>query len=329
MKLRFWGATGSIPAPLTGSDVRRKICKALQLASGRAFSEDSEILAFIDHELPFEVASSYGGNTSCVEIESSRKDTVILLDGGSGLQEYSDRYVRGGKAESPKTFHIFVSHLHWDHVQGFPFFKPAYLPGNRIIIYGIHKEIEQIFEYQMKPPWFPVTPKALRAEIEYVHHQPGDTLEVDGLTVKTWEQNHPGKSCGYRFEKDGKSFVYATDCEHTEAAYREDYAYLRHIHQADLLVFDAPYNLHDATFNKVNWGHSSNIMGVELASRAKVQHLVLFHHEPSNNDENLSEFLFSTRSYNDIFHAETNPGKDKPQYPKKISLAFDGMTIEI
>lgn len=329
MKLRFWGTTGSIPAPIGGPDVRRKILKALRAASGRAFASDAEILAFIDDELPFEVRSTYGGNTSCLEIADEDEDTVVLLDGGSGIREYSEHYARSGQSEKPKTFHIFISHLHWDHVIGFPFFKPAYLPGNTIRVYGIHPEIEQIFDYQMKPPWFPVTDKVLQADIRFLVHQPGDSLQVNGLTVKTWEQNHPGKSCGYRFEKNGRTCVYATDCEHTEAAYREDYAYLDHIREADVLIFDAPYNLHDATFNKVNWGHSSNIMGVELAARAGVDHLVLFHHEPSNNDENLSDFLNSTRSYSDIFYAESTPNRDRPQFPKKISLAYDGMVLDV
>lgn len=329
MKLKFWGTCGSLPAPIEGAAVRNKIFRALQMAAGKRLESDSAILRFIDEELPFEVSQTYGGNTSCVEIALPDSDTVFLLDGGSGLREYSEHYIASGKANTKRTFHIFMSHLHWDHIQGFPFFTPAFLPGNKVIVHSMHPEAEEIFTYQMKGPWFPVTVDSMKSTIEFCPHQPGDTLEIEGLSISTREQMHPGKSCGYRFEFDDSVFVYSTDSEHNEKAYSDDYDYLEFIREADLLVFDAQYNLHDATFNKVNWGHSSNIMGVELASRAKVKHLVIFHHEPSNSDEDLSEFLFSTRSYCDIYYSETDPGKEKVRYPEKISLAFDGMKLEV
>jgi len=329
MKLLFWGTSGSIPAPITGAEVRKKIFRALQAASGRAFGTDAEIQQFIDEELPFEVSHTYGRNTSCVQIEGEDDgNSIYLLDGGSGIREYSDQLIASGVADTPRTYHIFISHLHWDHVHGFPFFAPAYRPGNKIIFYGIHPEIEEIFSYQMKPPWFPITPDALHAEIRFQVHQPGETLHVDDFVIKTREQNHPGKSCGYRFERDGKIFVYSTDSEHNEHAYRKDYDYLDFIRNADILIFDAQYDLHQATNNKAHWGHSSNIMGVELAARSLVKHLVIFHHEPSNKDDDLGEFLQSTRSFSDIYYAETNPKKQCPQFPEKISLAFDGMQLE-
>lgn len=329
MKLNFWGTCGSLPAPIDGASVRTKIFKALQLAAGKKMESDADIFHFIDNELPFEVAQTYGGNTSCVELSHKETDTVYLLDAGSGLREYAEHYIASGKANTKRTFHIFMSHLHWDHIHGFPFFTPAFLPGNKIIIHGIHPEIEEILSYQMLPPWFPITPDAMQSEIEFQLHQPGDTLHVDDFVIKTRELNHPGRSCGYRFEWNGQVMVYATDAEHDENAYREDYDYVDFIQDADLLIFDAQYNLHDATFNKVNWGHSSNIMGVELASRGKVKHLVIVHHEPSNSDEDLSEFLHSTRSYRDIYYSEVDPNKKNPCYPNKISLAFDGMKLDI
>ncbi len=329
MKLNFWGTCGSLPAPIDGAAVRNKIFRALQFARGKNLQSDAEILEFIDAELPFEVAQTYGGNTSCVEVSVNGSDDVYLLDAGSGLREYAENYISSGRASTKRVFHFFMSHLHWDHVQGFPFFTPAFIPGNRIVIYGIHPEIKQILEHQMRPPWFPVTTEAIKSQLEFRLHQPGETINLNGVTIKTREQLHPGKSCGYRFEADGHSFVYSTDSEHDENAYRGDYDFIDFIQDTDLLIFDAQYNLHDATFNKVNWGHSSNIMGVELASRGKVKHLVIFHHEPSNRDENLSEFLFSTRSYGDIFYSETDPDRKNACYPEKISLAFDGMKLEI
>jgi phosphoribosyl 1,2-cyclic phosphodiesterase len=264
-----------------------------------------------------------------VEFSTNGSDDVYILDAGSGLREYAEHYIASGKANTKRTFHFFMSHLHWDHIQGFPFFTPAFLPGNKLIVYGIHPELEAIFDYQMRPPWFPVTSNVLKSEIEFRQHQPGESFEINGLSIRTREQMHPGKSCGYRFDFEDRSMVYSTDSEHDERAYHDDYDFVDFISGADLLIFDAQYNLHDATFNKVNWGHSSNIMGVELASRGEVKHLVIFHHEPSNSDENLSEFLFSTRSYSDIYYSETDPERKKARFPEKISLAFDGMKLEV
>lgn len=328
MKIHFWGASGSIPSPLSAEEVRRKLFEALKRAKGHPLQSESDILRFIDNELPFSVSGTYGGNTSCVEIQSDQKET-ILLDAGSGLRDFSDAYMHSGRGHQPRVFHIFMSHYHWDHIQGFPFFTPAYIPGNKIIFHVLHDCAEATMRDQMRDPWFPVRYEYLKASIEFVHHIPGQPFECQGFHIRTIEQDHPGVSYGFRFEKDGKSFVYSTDSEHKEAAYRDDYPFIEFFRQADLLVFDAQYTFADATYNKANWGHSSNIMAVDLSARAQVNHLVIFHHEPSSTDESLEEYLFNTRLYADLYYSEADPRKEKPRFPRKISLAFDGMEVKL
>ena len=328
MNLTFWGTCGSLPAPTLAESVRHKIVNALKLAEGRTFNSEEEIEQFVDEELPFAVSGTYGGNTSCVQI-CAGGDDIYLLDAGSGLKEFSDQYMRRDEVNVPRHFHIFMTHLHWDHIQGFPFFAPAYIPGNKITFHGFHPDIETSIRKQMEPPCFPVPFDAMKAEINFVGHILEAPYEVGPFVIRSMDQNHPGNSFGYRFEADGKAVVYSTDSEHKEDAYNDNYRFIEFFKNADVVIFDAQYTLHDATFNKVDWGHSSNIMGVELTSRARAKHLILFHHDPANTDEDLDEYLVSTKTYADIYHSETDPRGKKPRYPQKISLAFDGLKVTI
>lgn len=180
--------------------------------------------------------------------------------------------------------------------------------------------MEETFLRQQESPNFPVPLAFMKADIRFEVLRPGEEYEIAGFRVKTMPQNHPGRSYGYRFEKDGKAIVYSTDSEHKEDANREDYGFLDFFKDADLLIFDAQYDLIDAIHNKENWGHSSNIIGVELSVRAGVKHLCLYHNEPTLDDAKLDKFLEETRRYASLY-AESNP--------LNISLAYDGFVIEI
>ncbi|MGJ3242108.1 MAG: MBL fold metallo-hydrolase [Opitutales bacterium] len=328
MKVTFWGSRGSIPTPTSGHAVREKVFQALKAAVGRSLETDAEINAFINETLPFSVRGHYGGNTSCLEI-SNPGGEIILCDAGSGIREFATRFMTTPRAGKPATFHIFMSHLHWDHIQGFPFFVPAYIPGNRIIFHGFHQKMEEVFRRQMDCPWFPVPFETFQADIEFDVRAPGDTFSVGGFEIDAIEQSHPGVSYGYRFRKAGKRIVYSSDSEHRENAYEDSYPFVEFFKDADLLIFDAQYSLADATFDKANWGHSSNVMGVELSARARAKHLVIFHHEPTNSDETLDKYLFNTRMYADIYFSENRVPKKANRFPREISLAYDGMVVEI
>jgi phosphoribosyl 1,2-cyclic phosphodiesterase len=327
MRVRFWGTRGSLPASYTAEAVKAKISAALKAASGLSLRTDDEIERFLsdglaNKTLPFSTIGSYGSNTSCLQICNPGED-YLLCDAGTGLRDFGNRIVQSaGKGENfeGKTFHIFVSHLHWDHIQGFPFFTPAYVSGNRVCIYGFHKDLKQAFTAQQEYPFFPVPLKSLSADIEFTVLEEGKEYRIAGFTVKGAKQNHPGDSYGYRFEKDGKSVVYSTDSEHKEEAYEKDYALLDFFNDADLLIFDAQYSWLDAITAKENWGHSSNIMAVELSVKSRVKHLCIYHNEPTLDDERLDKFLEDTRGYL-ILYDEA--------HSLKIDLAYDGLEIEV
>jgi phosphoribosyl 1,2-cyclic phosphodiesterase len=321
MHAYFWGTRGSLPASTTAQAIQEKIFKAIKKSLSYSLQTDESIAAFIQKELPFPVRGGYGGNTSCIEIRG--QDEYVLCDAGTGLRDFGNYALqseKSGRSGSSTEFHIFMSHLHWDHTQGFPFFAPAYIPGNHINIYGYHADLKQAFISQQSPPHFPIPLKDMKANLIFHTLEPGKTYDIAGLSVKGIKQNHPGDSYGYRFSKEGKNIVYSTDAEHKREAEEEGYDFLGFFGDADLLIFDAQYTLADAVGVKENWGHSNNLVAVELSTLARVKRLCLFHSEHTYDDETLDRFLDDTRKYSK-FHADA--------YPLEIDLAYDGLEIGV
>jgi len=321
MQVHFWGTRGSLPTSVTAQTIETKIFKAIQASRSHRLETDEAIRAFIRHELPFFIREGYGGNTACVEIIN--RPEYIICDAGTGLRDFGNRYMKArlsGQKTLPNVFNIFISHLHWDHIQGFPFFTPAFVPGNRINIYGHHAALQQTFVNQQNEPCFPVPLQAMRADICFHVMEPGRVYDVAGVTVTGIQQNHPGGSYGYCFRKDGKKVVYSTDSEHLEGAQDDAYRFIDFFKKADLLIFDAQYSFLDAVDTKENWGHSSNLMGVELAVRAGVRRLCLFHNEHTLDDEALDQFLSDTRKYLKILDGASD---------LEIHLAYDDLVFAI
>ena len=317
-RIRFWGTRGSLPVALTAAGVRRKLIAALRDASGRTFGSDEEIASYVD-SLPSDVAGTFGGHTSCVEIENGTPEYVIC-DLGSGLRPFGQAAIARHGPNVPQTYHLFVSHVHWDHIMGLPFFGPAYIPGNRLVFYGAHRELEAALRRQMEPPSFPVDFSIFNATIEFVYLEPEKTHDVAGMQVTVKHQRHAGDSYGYRFERNGRVVVYSTDSEHVFTEPDESASFARFFRDADVVVFDAMYSLAEAISVKADWGHSSNIVGVELCQLAGARHLCLYHHEPALDDAALARMLEETRRYEEI----TRTGE-----PLRISSAYDGLELTL
>jgi phosphoribosyl 1,2-cyclic phosphodiesterase len=316
--VRFWGTRGSLPVALTAAGVRKKVLTALRGASGRTFSSDSALEAYVDG-LGIVVSGTYGGHSPCVEIETGGSE-YVLCDLGTGVRPFGQGVLARHGAASPQSYHVFMSHVHWDHIMGFPLFTPAYIPGNRIRIYGGHAILEEAIRRQHAAPSFPVDFAALGASIEFIQLEPGKVHEVAGLQVQLMLQRHSGDSFGYRFASAGKSVVYSTDSEHALTDPAETERFVDFFRDADLVIFDAMYSLTEAISVKADWGHSSNIVGVELCQMAKARHLCLFHHEPVHSDEAIARILAETRRLEEI--SRSGP-------PLLVSAAYDGMEIAL
>ncbi len=318
MRVRFWGTRGSIPVSLGAAAVVDKIVAALVQATGQRLDTAEKARAFVERELPFELAQTWGGNSSCVELDAGGQE-YVLCDLGSGARVFANQLL-ATRGPSGHRFHVFMSHLHWDHIMGFPFFMPAYIPGNRIHIYGCHPTLEEAFRRQHSAPSFPVDFSRLGAAIEFVRMEPGRSYDIAGFRVRPKLQFHGGDSYGYRFERDGKVIVYSTDSEHKRDHPRETEEFVEFFRDADLVIFDAMYSLADAYSVKEDWGHSSNVVGVELAQLARVKHLCMYHHEPVFDDARLAAVLRETRRLEEI----TREG-----HRVEVSSAYDGMEIVV
>lgn len=241
----------------------------------------------------------YGGNTSCLALEID--DSLFVCDGGTGLRELGLELMK--KPQTERRIHMFFSHPHWDHIQGFPFFIPAYRPNNTIIVYGREQDDTEHFKLisgQMQSDYFPVEFSELVADIRPSFLEE-DTKVLDGVRVSWLKQVHPGGSLAYKFQKNGQTLVYATDneldltiqnkdeVEDNPAAHRKvSQRYLDFIRGADFLIGDGQY-LDKEYPEKVGWGHSRATTLVDAAVEAGVKQLAIFHHDPMHDDETVDE----------------------------------------
>lgn len=276
MKIRFWGVRGSIPCP------------------GPTTVE-------------------YGGNTACIEIRYGDDDKLIIIDAGSGMRALGNYMMQHDLPRGPMKTKIFITHTHWDHIMGFPFFTPIFIPGTKLEIYGPvtyeDEGLDRIVGDQLSYRYFPVKQSELAAEISYFPLKECSMDLGDGISVTTKYLNHPILCLGYRFEFEGKVFctaydtepfrnVFPTDpddpgydeyaAEEGEAAARdENEKILRFFQGVDVLVHDSQYTHEEYLDSKLGWGHSSFEYAINAAHKARVKKLLLFHHDPLRTDKQL------------------------------------------
>jgi phosphoribosyl 1,2-cyclic phosphodiesterase len=318
MLVRIWGSRGSLPVAMTARTLQDKMVKALVAGAARNLDTEEKARAFLG-ELDFSVSHTFGGNSPCVQIDAGGSE-YILCDLGTGARVFGNQVLATDGFAKKNTFHVFMSHPHWDHIMGFPFFTPAYLPGNRICIYGCHAELEQAFRRQHTAPSFPVEFDQLAADIRFIRLEPDQRHEIAGVSVRAMLQQHSGDSYGYRFDHGGKSVVYSTDSEHKPEDLEQAQRFTAFFRDADLVIFDAMYSLADSVSVKADWGHSSNIVGVELCQNAGVKRLCLFHHEPIHSDERIMAVWRETQRLEQL----TRSGK-----PLEVLSAYDGLEIDL
>jgi len=272
MRITFWGVRGSTPAPQPEN-------------------------------------MRYGGNTSCVEVRLG--EAIYIFDCGTGFRVLGQSLSREFK-ESPVSAHIFVSHFHWDHIQGLPFFSPLYdSPESQFCFHGPTRmcSLKNALEDQMNAPYFPVGLAEMQAQQHFYDLDEG-RMQLDGLTLKTLWLNHPQGCMGFRMETKEGVLVYATDNEPGHPVFDDNVRKLAE--GADVLIYDAQYLPDEYEARRRGWGHSHWREAVNIVMESGAKELILFHHDPAHDDECIDNIVKEARNY----------------YPK-VRAASEGMQVEL
>ncbi len=319
MQIKLWGVRGSLPAPLTNREYRQKLFRVLSLASDYGL-EGKEAVSDFMNSLPRELARISGGDTTCVQVTSD-SGKIYILDCGTGIRNLGNVLMRGEFGKGAGEANILLTHNHWDHIQGLPFFKPLYVPGNKLNFYSPYKNQEAMLSRQMEAPHFPASFENTLStkSFNYVDPFSGEPYELEeGLLVDMYPLTHPNGSFGYRFRQGGKTFVFATDAEFTGETLEKQGSDIEFFKNADVLVLDSQYTLEES-FMKIDWGHTSYTMAVNCALRWNVRNLVLTHHEPDYDDRKLFE------NYRMALRHSADSGENS----LRIYLAAEGMSFRL
>jgi phosphoribosyl 1,2-cyclic phosphodiesterase len=256
--LRFWGVRGSVPTPCSSH-------------------------------------LGIGGNTPCMQLvgaadESGEVEDLLIFDAGSGIRALGKEIAA---AQPPAAIHIFLTHFHWDHVQGLPYFRPLFSPGSKIVFHSAHppEELRAVLAGQMRGPYFPLLFEDLPAQMEFRRIGAGPE-RFGPVTVEAFPLHHPQGSVGYRIVHAGRTAVYATDHEHGDAA--SDSRLTAMCKNADVLVYDAQYTPGEYA-TRHGWGHSTWLEATHIAKQAGVRQLAIFHHDPDRGDEAVREIEAEAR----------------------------------
>ena len=316
MRIKFWGVRGSLPSPISSETITQKIIKALLGADGVDLASHQAVEEYV-RNLPMHIRGTAGGNTSCVEINA--QGHCLIFDAGSGLRELGLEMMKGPFGRGEGVAHFFISHTHWDHIQGFPYFVPAYIPGNRFYFYSPKKDLRDKFiAQQSSQDMHPIHLDHMASTKEFIILDNG-CVEIGDVQIDSISLYHPGGSSAYRVRHEGKSVIYASDGEYQDLSPVALQPYLDFFSGADALIFDAMYTFAESV-SKEGWGHSTSLIGVDLCVSTGVKRLILFHHEPTYDDARLQDIVDKTNQYYNLVR-----GQD----PVEVMLAMEGQEIEI
>jgi phosphoribosyl 1,2-cyclic phosphodiesterase len=239
----------------------------------------------------------YGGNTPCLEL-TAPGGVRFILDCGTGLRMLGNKWILLN-GDIALEAHILITHYHWDHIQGIPFFHPFYQPQGRFHFYGFQSKplgpdsLRQVFETQLSSPYFPASTSSMTAARSFREIAGGEQWEIQGTRISAAWVNHPQGCLGYRLDMPAGSIVYATDNE--PGVPELDRGLRQFAHGADVLIYDAQYSPEQLASARKGWGHSSWLEGVKIARDSKIKNLVLFHHDPDSSDKTVDGFLSAAR----------------------------------
>lgn len=289
MIVHFWGVRGSIPTSITPNQIQSKIMAVVQRITADDIKNEETRSKFIS-SLPSWIFGTTGGNTPCVEIKTD--NTELIFDAGTGIRLLG----KSNNQPEDKHYNIFFSHLHWDHIQGLPFFDPAYEKDVKIDIYYPENICEDFLRNQMTRPYYPVTFDSFTKNINFHNISNNNDIKIGDTIINFCKMNHPGGSYSYSIVSNGKKVVYATDVELRQKDFSLAQENSKVFKDADCIILDSQYTVEEA-YKKENWGHSAFCYAVDFAIHWNIKKLFLFHHEPNYDDKKINSILQSARWY--------------------------------
>ncbi|MBX2987628.1 MAG: MBL fold metallo-hydrolase [Bdellovibrionaceae bacterium] len=286
--------------------------------------DPSQVQKYFD-SLEIPIVGGYGASTTCVEVETPQGQ--LIIDGGSGIRQLSERIMSGTHARAKGPFHIYMTHFHWDHVIGLPFFTPHFLPNVQVNYYAVHPEMESLIRGIFRKPYFPVPFESLPSKIRFHTLEPRQPVRIDDMTITPYQLDHPDPCWGLKVEYGGKAYAHCVDTEGTRVT-REDLGPDLPLYQnIDLMYYDAQYTFPELA-DKANWGHSAAQIGLDIAFRENVKHMLFAHHDPGASIQTIQDIRRQTQEYYSwrIQNAKEN---GQPLPPVKWGFAYEGLEVKL
>jgi phosphoribosyl 1,2-cyclic phosphodiesterase len=322
VEVTFWGTRGSIPRTMPDSEFLGLLVAATNQAKSLGIlTLDEFAKAAQDGRLGRPL--SYGGATMCTEVRAGEHS--VFVDMGSGIRDAGTQAMQRGQ----KEFHILLTHMHWDHLIGFPFFLPLHSKNCTIHIHHVHKNAPEFVKIKFNGVNFPLIWDQLQAKVEFHHHKVYEPFKVGALQIASFALDHPGGCFGYRVDHKGQAVSVAVDGEFKRRTPKELGKDLKFLQNLDLMVFDSQYDRVELE-NRFDWGHCTPVIGVELALRERIKSVAFVHHDPWSTPHKLqsmakeaADFLAANaRNYGDVW-------KDIPSGGPKLIMGYDGLVLDL
>ena len=324
LTVKFWGVRGSLPSAPPPTDWTYHIEGVLRNFFSMCYREPAQISKYIEN-MGVPLLGGYGAATTCVEVSSSRSQ--LIIDGGSGIRNLSEKIMSGTTGRSKGPFHIFMTHFHWDHVIGLPFFTPHFIPGCEVHYYAVQPELEKLIRGIFVRPYFPVPFEALKAKVFFHVLEPRKPMKLEDFTITPYKLDHPDPCWGFKVEAGGKTYSHCVDTEGTRVTREELGEDLPLYQNVDLMYFDAQYTLPELA-EKANWGHSAAQVGLDIALREGIKKILFAHHDPGARIEHVLELKRQTREYYES--REQFASQNKSTLPQVAwDFAHEGLEIKL
>ena len=327
--VRMWGVRGSLTTPETPQE---KFESSKTLLSEFLIAQKSDVTLVASQFLSskrYESVAGFGGNTSCMELKS--KDKTLIIDGGSGLKNLGDYLLRENQTN---TYHILMTHFHWDHLSGLPFFIPLYLQNKVIHFYAVQEELETCIRTLFSKPFHPVAFEQLSAKIHFHKLDPYKQQIIENFKITPYMLDHPDPCYGFKIEADERVLSYCVDHEGVRKSEEElgkDADLFKGVHT---LIYDAQYGLGEIN-KKMNWGHSTASIGIEVSMREQIENVYFVHHDPSSTIENIFQLEREAKKFHDIWlNLNIKNGKlainpTLKQHETHWHFAYEGLLIAV